>query len=93
MSRKTNLGEGARPLMDCDKCLETLSEYQSGALGENDSVFIRKHLEICIGCLDVFKDLDIIVKTALLVREENGVSYPDEQALWSRLNLNGGLVH
>ena len=27
--------------MDCDKCLETLSEYQSGALGENDSVFIR----------------------------------------------------
>ena len=79
--------------MDCDKCLETLSEYQCGSLGETDSVFIRKHLEICVGCLDVFKDLDIIVQTALLIREDNGIAYPDEQALWSRLSLNKGVVH
>ena len=79
--------------MDCDKCLETLSEYQSGALGENDSVYIRKHLEICVGCLDVFKDLDSIVKTALLMREENGIAYPDEQTFWSRLSFDKGVVH
>ena len=79
--------------MDCDKCLETLSEYQAGSLGENDSVYIRTHLEVCIGCLDVFKDLDSIVKTALLMREENGIAYPDENAVWSRLSLNKGVVH
>ena len=79
--------------MDCDKCLETLSEYQAGGLGENDSVYIRKHLEICVGCLDVFKDLDSIVKTALLMREENGIAYPDENALWVRLSVNKGVVH
>lgn len=79
--------------MDCDKCLETLSEYQSGALGENDSVYIRKHLEICVGCLDVFSDLDSIVKTAMLMRNENGITYPDENAVWSRLSLSKGVVH
>lgn len=79
--------------MDCDKCLETLSEYQAGALGDPDSVYIRKHLEICVGCLDVFKDLDSIVKTAMIMREENGIAYPDEQALWSRLSTSKGVVH
>lgn len=81
--------------MDCDKCLDVLSEFQAGGLGENDSVFIRKHLEICVGCLDVFKDLDSIVKTALLMREENGngIAYPDESALWVRLSIDKGIVH
>src|SRR5215207_7459288 len=86
---------GSEAPMNCDKCLETLSEYQAGLLGENDSVYIRKHLEICVGCLDVFKDLDSIVKTALLMREENGngIAYPDESALWARLSIDKGIVH
>ena len=79
--------------MDCDKCLDVLSEFQAGVLGENDSVFIRTHLEICVGCLDVFKDLDSIVKTALLMREENGIAYPDESVLWTRLSIDKGIVH
>ncbi len=79
--------------MDCDKSLELLSEYRAGVLDESESVFIRTHLEICVGCLDVFKDLDSIIRMAVLMREENGIAYPDEQALWARLELSKGIVH
>ena len=79
--------------MDCDKSLELLSEYQEGVLGEPDSVFIRTHLEICVGCLDVFKDLDFIVKTAATMRDDNSIAYPDAEAIWMRLSVSRGVVH
>lgn len=79
--------------MDCDKSLELLSEYQAGVLGETDLVFVRTHLELCVGCLDVFKDLDSIIQTALLMRSENGYAYPDEDALWVKLKIDNGLMH
>jgi RNA polymerase sigma-70 factor (ECF subfamily) len=34
----------------------------------------------------VFEDLKLIVQAAIQMRSENGIAYPDEDALWQRLN-------
>ena len=78
--------------MDCARSIELLSEYDAGLLGEDDSIIIREHLNICVDCDGVFKDLKLIVQTALSMRSENGIAYPDEEALWQRLSANR-IVH
>ena len=79
--------------MDCDKSLELLSEYQAEGLAETESLTIRIHLEICNGCLDVFRDLDLIVKAAATIGEADGIAYPDENALWVRLQIGQKIIH
>jgi anti-sigma factor ChrR (cupin superfamily) len=78
--------------MDCARSIELLSEYSAGSLGETDIVFVRTHLTICTDCNGVFEDLKLIVQTALAMRSENGIAYPDEDALWQRLSA-GRVVH
>ena len=78
--------------MDCARSIELLSEYSAGSLGDDDSIFVRTHLSACTDCDGVFKDLKLIVQTALSMRSENGISYPDEEALWQRLSANH-IVH
>ena len=78
--------------MDCAKSIELLSEYDAGVLGEDDSIFVREHLNICTDCDGVFQDLKLIVQTALAMRSENGIAYPDEEVLWQRLSANR-IVH
>ena len=74
--------------MDCDRSIELLSEYSAGSLGDDDILFVQTHLTACADCDGVFQDLKLIVKTALAMRSENGIAYPDEEALWQRLNAS-----
>ena len=78
--------------MDCARSIELLSEYSAGSLGEDDSVFVRTHLSACADCDGVFQDLKLIVQTALALRSENGIAYPDEEVLWQRLSARR-IVH
>ena len=78
--------------MDCARSIELLSEYSAGSLGEDESVYVRTHLAACADCDGVFKDLKLIVQTALSMRNENGIAYPDEELLWQRLSA-GRIVH
>lgn len=78
--------------MDCARSIELLSEYRAGLLGEADSVFVSTHLSACADCDGVFKDLEVIVRTAAALRSENGIAYPDEEVLWQRLSVRR-IVH
>ena len=78
--------------MDCARSIELLSEYSAGTLGDDDQIFVRTHLTGCADCDGVFRDLKLIVQTALAMRSENGIAYPDEEALWQRLSA-GRIVH
>ncbi len=78
--------------MDCDRSIELLSDYDAGLLGDDDVLFVRTHLLGCADCDGVFRDLKLIVQTALAMRTENGIAYPDEEALWQRLSANR-IVH
>jgi hypothetical protein len=78
--------------MDCARSIELLSEYDAGLLGDDDRLIIREHLSLCADCDGVFRDLKLIVQTALSMRSENGIAYPDEEALWQRLSANR-IVH
>jgi predicted anti-sigma-YlaC factor YlaD len=78
--------------MDCARSIELLSDYDAGVLADEDAVFVSTHLLGCADCDGVFRDLKLIVQTALAMRSENGIAYPDEEALWRRLNANR-IVH
>jgi anti-sigma factor ChrR (cupin superfamily) len=79
--------------MDCAKSLEMLSEYRAGSLEEAESVFVRTHLSACKDCNGVFEDLNLIVQAALVLRNQNGIAYPDEHAVWQRLSLGKNIIH
>ncbi len=79
--------------MDCAKSLELLSEYRAGSLEETEVVFVRTHLSSCKDCHGVFEDLNLIVQAALTLRNQNGIAYPDENAVWQRLPLGKNIIH
>ena len=74
--------------MDCAKSIELLSDFSAGSLADEDSIFVRTHLSACVDCDGVFRDLKLIVETALAMRSENGIAYPDEEVLWQRLSAS-----
>ena len=74
--------------MDCARSIELLSEYSAGSLGDDDITFVRTHLTACADCDGVLRELTLIVQTAVAMRSENGIPYPDEEALWQRLSAN-----
>jgi predicted anti-sigma-YlaC factor YlaD len=78
--------------MDCDRSIELLSDYNAGSLGADEVIFVQTHLTGCTDCHGVFEDLRQIVLTAIAMRSENGIAYPDEDALWQRLSANR-IVH
>ena len=78
--------------MDCARSIELLSDYDAGLLGDDDKLFVVTHLSTCADCDGVFQDLKLIVLTALAMRAENGIAYPDEEALWQRLSA-GRILH
>ncbi len=78
--------------MDCARSIELLSDYDAGLLGDDDKLFVMTHLNTCADCDGVFRDLKLIVQTALSMRAENGIAYPDEEVLWQRLSANR-IVH
>lgn len=79
--------------MDCSKSLELLSEYRAGALGESESVLVQTHLSACQDCDGVFKDIELILRAVVSLRETNGYAYPDEDAIWQRLSLSNKPIH
>ncbi len=78
--------------MDCARSIELLSEYSAGSLAGDDVVFVRTHLTASADCDGVFRDLKLIVQTALAMRSENGIAYPDEEVLWQRVSASR-IVH
>ena len=72
--------------MDCARSIELLSDYDAGLLGDDEKLFVVTHLSACADCDGVFRDLKLIVQTALAMRSENGIAYPDEEVLWQRLS-------
>ena len=72
--------------MDCARSIELLSEYTAGSLGDDDSIFVRTHLTACADCNGVLEDLKLIVQTAIAMRSENGIAYPDEEVLWQKVS-------
>ena len=72
--------------MDCARSIELLSEYNAGSLGDDDSLFIMTHLSACTDCNGVFEDLKAIVQTAIAMRSDNSIAYPDAEILWQRVS-------
>ena len=72
--------------MDCSRSIELLSEYSAGSLGDDDILFVKTHLSSCQDCNGVFQDLRLIVQTAVALRSDNGIAYPDEEILWQRVS-------
>jgi anti-sigma factor ChrR (cupin superfamily) len=73
--------------MDCVESVELLSEFQAGGLEEARHVLVAAHLSICSPCMVVFQDVVLIRSTALVLRSEEGITFPDEHVLWQRLNI------
>jgi anti-sigma factor RsiW len=77
--------------MDKQKCadsLELLSEYHAGRLDEAQRGYVETHLADCLPCAGVLQDVGSIVAAAAAVaRNEEGIAFPDEDALWQRMAI------
>ena len=79
--------------MDCVESVGLLSDFQINSLEETRHVLVAAHLSICKPCMGVFQDLVIIQSTALVMRTEEGITFPDEHELWRRMNINNQPLH
>ena len=80
--------------MDCAKYLELLSDYCDGALDEDTRVLVQTHLKDCIPCDGISRELSSIVRIAVALRSESdGITYPDEEIIWQRLNISKQIIH
>lgn len=74
--------------MNCLESLKLLSDYRDAVLDEMICQEIKKHLGDCPPCDGLFRDLDLIVRTSMQLREEYDViSFPDENAVWQHIVL------
>lgn len=80
-------------MSECEKSLELLSDLRDGMLVETEVAWVRTHLDGCVGCKDVFTDIETIVLTASTLRTENGFAYPDEEIIWQRIGITRRIVH
>jgi hypothetical protein len=70
--------------MNCEKCQELIHDLVDGAISRADSATLNAHLEDCLSCADVRKDLQSIVSFC----QQNRGQYtapPNERALWLRI--------
>ena len=74
--------------MDCEESLPLLSEYHAGALDESMRDGVRQHLGDCPPCDGIYRDVETIVVSASSLREEEGISFPDETAVWQRIQFS-----
>ena len=70
-----------------------LSDFHAGTLDESEAVQGDAHLPECLPCMNVFQDLDLIVRVASDLRGAESISFPDENALWQRMCLAKHAVH
>lgn len=79
--------------MDCAESLGLLSDFRDGALAEPHRSLVNQHLSLCPPCMGIFQDIDLIVVTARAFSSDNGISYPDENAVWERITITKRAVH
>lgn len=80
-------------MIDCARSLALLSDYHDGALDERERSLVGDHLAGCPPCMGVFQDLELIVMSATVIRDEEGIQYPDENAVWARMRITGATFH
>lgn len=70
--------------MNCEKCQELLSDFLDGLLTDEEHLAVSAHMEECLGCFHVRRELDEIVSYC---RETRGQyeAPPNERALWLRI--------
>ncbi|HEY0406576.1 MAG TPA: zf-HC2 domain-containing protein [Pyrinomonadaceae bacterium] len=78
---------------NCAKSLELLSDYHEGALDESQKEFVRTHLGECPPCMVVLQDIEVIITSAPVIRGEDGISFPDENAVWQRMRITKTTIH
>jgi predicted anti-sigma-YlaC factor YlaD len=79
--------------MDCDQSLSLLSDFRDGALDDGNRASVSQHLDGCPPCKGVFTDIETIVVTARTFRDEDGISYPDEDIFWQRITVSKTTIH
>ncbi|HEX7998359.1 MAG TPA: zf-HC2 domain-containing protein [Pyrinomonadaceae bacterium] len=73
--------------LDCAESLLQLSEYRDKALDENYYALVKEHLEKCPPCMVIYKDIDLIVMSAPVITNEDGIAFPDENVIWQRMRI------
>jgi hypothetical protein len=70
--------------MNCEKCQGLVSDFVDGSLSENEQNTLSQHLDECLSCADVRKDLESIIS---FCQSERGhyAEPPNERALWLRI--------
>jgi anti-sigma factor RsiW len=70
--------------MNCDDCLELLSEFLDGTLGHREHAAVSAHLAACPACELERQEFHAIISAARDAREQL-YAPPDERALWLRV--------
>ncbi len=70
--------------MNCERCQELVSDLLDGSLSRQDELLLNQHLEECLGCAEVRRDLESIVTFCRVHRDEYSAP-PNERALWLRI--------
>ena len=73
--------------MNCAESLGLLSEYHDGELDGFQGLQVQEHLDGCPPCAGVYSDLRLIVVTAVEIRYGADIRFPDEMALWRKLEI------
>jgi hypothetical protein len=71
--------------MNCEKCQELLSDFLDGVLSDDDHRTLSAHLEECLSCYGVQRELDSIISYCRDHRGEYEAP-PNERALWLRIH-------
>jgi predicted anti-sigma-YlaC factor YlaD len=79
--------------MDCAQSLLLLSDYRDGALDDGNRTLVSQHLDGCPPCQCIYKDIETIILTASTFRNEDGISYPDEEIFWQRITVTTRTIH
>jgi hypothetical protein len=70
--------------MNCEKCQELVSDLLDGSLNRQDEQVLNQHLDQCLECADVRRDLESIVGYCRAHKGEY-TAPPNERALWLRI--------
>jgi len=67
--------------MNCESCQELISDLLDGSLRHQDELVLNQHLDECLECAEVRRDLESIVGFCRANRGEYP-AVPNERALW-----------
>jgi len=70
--------------MNCNKCQDLLSDFLAGTLEGDDHGLLSTHLEECLSCVDVRREMQTLVAVAREIHGEE-IAPPDSRALWLRI--------